>query len=80
MNRTMHQPEQKRIEQLLKRSLPPAGGQTSAELRRDLWPAMRKRLDRHPTSVPWFDWALLATLAALLAFFPGAIPVLLYHL
>jgi hypothetical protein len=28
----------------------------------------------------WFDWALGAAVVALLAFFPSAIPVLLYHL
>jgi hypothetical protein len=41
---------------------------------------MLKRLEARPTAVPWFDWALLAVVAVWLAFFPGAIPVLLYHL
>jgi hypothetical protein len=78
----MNEHDQQRIEQLLKKSLPPIGGQVGAELRRDLWPAMLKRIDddARPAAVPWFDWALIVAVAAWLAFFPGAIPVLLYHL
>jgi hypothetical protein len=76
----MNEHGQERIKQLLKNSLPPVSGHVEAELRRDLWPAMLKRLEAGPASVPWFDWALLAAVAACLAFFPGAIPVLLYHL
>lgn len=78
----MNEHDQERIERLLKKSLPPIGAQVGAELRRDLWPAMLRRIDddAHSTSVPWFDWALLAAVAAWLAFFPGMIPVLLYHL
>ena len=78
----MNEHDQQRIEQLLKKSLPPIGRQVGAELRRDLWPAMLKRIDDDapPATVPWFDWALIAAVAAWLAFFPGAIPVLLYHL
>jgi hypothetical protein len=30
--------------------------------------------------VPWFDWALLAGLVGLAAFFPASIPVFLYYL
>jgi hypothetical protein len=74
----MNEHDQKRIEQLLKTTLPPMG--VGVEPRRDLWPAMLKRLETRPTAVPWVDWALLAAAAACLAFFPGAIPVLLYHL
>jgi len=76
----MNEHEQERIKQLLKNSLPPVGGQISAELRRDLLPAMLKRLEAAPHAVPWFDWALLAAVGACLAVFPEAIPVLLYHL
>jgi len=76
----MNEHDQERIKQLLKNSLPQVGGQVDAELRRDLWPAMLKRLEAAPAAVPWFDWALLAAVAACLAFFPEAIPVLLYHL
>jgi hypothetical protein len=76
----MNENDQERIEQLLKKSLPPVSTRVGVELRRDLWPAMLKRLAAPSISVPWFDWALLAAVAAWLAFFPGAIPVLLYHL
>ncbi len=76
----MNKPAQDRIEQLLKNSLKPISTRVGAELQRDLWPAMLKRLEALPTPVPWFDWALLAAVAAWLVFFPGAIPVLLYHL
>jgi hypothetical protein len=76
----MNEQDRRRIEQLLKQSMPPLGDQAGAELRRDLWPAMLRRIEARRSAVPWFDWALLATVAAWLAFFPGAIPVLLYHL
>jgi hypothetical protein len=52
----------------------------AAELRRDLWPDMLRRLGRPQARVPWFDWALLATAGAAAIFFPALIPVLLYHL
>jgi hypothetical protein len=74
----MNEHEQERIDQLLKMTLSPRGA--GGEPRRDLWPAMLKRLDAVPAAVPWFDWALLAAATACLAIFPGAIPVLLYHL
>ena len=51
-----------------------------AELRRDLWPDMLRRLERPQPRVPWFDWVLLATAGAAATFFPALIPVLLYHL
>ncbi len=78
----MNEQEQKRIEQWLKQSVASVGERSGAELQRDLWPAMLKRLDgdARPAAVPWFDWALLAAVAAWLTFFPGGIPVLFYHL
>jgi hypothetical protein len=54
---------------------------SGAELRRDLWPDMLRRLEQASTvRVPWFDWALLATAGAAAIFFPALIPALLYHL
>jgi hypothetical protein len=73
----MKEPEIDDLKKLLKDSLPPAQG---GELQRDLWPAMLQRLDQRALRVPWWDWALLATLTAALCFFPGIIPALLYHL
>ena len=75
----MNEREQERIEQLLRESLPPIHADGAGPAR-DLWPAMLKRLENRPSAVPWFDWALLAALAAWLVFYPEAIPVLLYHL
>lgn len=67
----------KEINELLRRAIAPV---SNTELQRDLWPQMLRRLDQQPIRVPWFDWALAAILSALLVFFPGAIPALLYHL
>lgn len=73
----MNQPEIDDLKKLLKDSLSAAG---SLELQRDLWPAMLRRLDQPAFQVPWWDWTLLAAVTALLIFFPGMIPALLYHL
>ncbi len=54
--------------------------ENGAELRRDLWPDMLRRLEQPRVGVPWFDWALLASAAAVAIFFPALIPALLYHL
>lgn len=51
-----------------------------SDLRRDLWPAMLRRLDEPPIRVPWWDWALLATVTAVFFFYPGMVPALLYQL
>jgi hypothetical protein len=65
----------------LRDAMPPLGElEHGAELRRDLWPDMRRRLEQPPVRVPWFDWALLATASAAAIFFPTLIPALLYHL
>jgi hypothetical protein len=56
----------------------PAIGQ--AELRRDLWPDMRRRIERPQVRVPWFDWALLGVATATAIFFPALITALLYQL
>jgi hypothetical protein len=41
---------------------------------------MLRKFDERPARVPWFDWALIGALAALIAAFPAAIPVLMYYL
>lgn len=61
---------------LLKEALPPV----TDELHRDLWPGMLERLGDGARRVPWFDWVLAACAVAFVLFFPGVIPVLLYHL
>jgi len=67
----------KELQSLLKQALPPM---QNTELQRDLWPQMLRRLDEHTLRIPWFDWVLAVALAAALLSYPGAIPVLLYHL
>jgi hypothetical protein len=67
------------VERLLRQALPHM--EDDADFDRDLWPAMLRTLDeRRKVHVPWFDWVLAGGLAALLAFFPAWIPVLLYYL
>ena len=84
----MNEPNEKELRDLLKRAVAPV---KDTGLRRDLWPEMRKRLDREqreakaearfaPARVPWFDWALAALAGAILLLFPGVIPALAYHL
>jgi hypothetical protein len=69
------------MREALRDAMPPLDElEHGAELRRDLWPDMLRRLERPQTRVPWFDWALLAAAGAAAIFFPALIPVLLYHL
>lgn len=72
----MDQHEDVRLKEFLKRGAAPADG----ELRRDLWPAMLKRLEQSERRVPWFDWALLGLVGASLLLAPQIIPMLLYQL
>jgi hypothetical protein len=76
----MSNEEIKNMKELLKQAVAPV---QDTELRRDLWPQMLPKLDEQPLpghSVPWFDWVLAAILSAVLIFFPGSIPALVYHL
>jgi hypothetical protein len=70
----------KEMKGLLKQAVAPV---QDAELRRDLWPQMLRKLEEQPLpihNIPWFDWALASLAAAALLFFPGLIPALFYHL
>jgi len=86
----MNEQEQKNLVDVLKDSVRPV----DRELHRDLWPQMQRRLHQHSenrywiarvfstaslSSVPWFDWALLAALIVGVCLFPDSIPVWLYH-
>ena len=86
----MNEQEQNNVVDLLKQSV----GPTHCELNRDLWPQMLRRLDERAgrrhwfaamfspaalSSVPWFDWALLAVLVLGVCAFPKSIPIWLYH-
>jgi hypothetical protein len=64
------------IRRLLQDAFPPA----NAELRRDLWPAMSRRLDARARRIVWYDWALAGFAGGVIAAFPDLVLVLLYHL
>jgi hypothetical protein len=66
-----------KIRKLLQSAFPPLA---PAELKRDLWPTVLRRLDEDALRVPWFDWALASLLGTLLLLYPEAIPVLFYYL
>lgn len=68
--------DDRKLREFLKKGAAPADG----ELRRDLWPAMLRRMEQSERRVPWFDWALLGMVGASLVLLPWMIPVLLYHL
>jgi hypothetical protein len=72
----MHEADNVELREFLQKGLPAA----DAELRRDLWPAMRRRMEESEKPVPWFDWVLLGAMTASLLFVPQMIPMLLYHL
>ena len=77
----MNADEQARLTKMLKETLPPIAIDADSVSRtaRDLWPAVLRRLDQR-TSLPWFDWALLAGLGVFAAATPAWIPVILYFL
>lgn len=50
------------------------------ELQKDLWPQMLRKLQDPGIRLPWFDWVLVALVVILCAFFPEAVPGLLYSL
>ena len=79
MTDKMTDQDEKELQALLVGEFPPF---ETAELQRDLWPEMLRRLEAQlqTVRVPWFDWALAAAVAAMLLLFPGAIPALLYQL
>ena len=77
MTDKMNHPDEQEFQALLKRVFLPF---ETAELQRDLWPRMLRRLEAHAPRVPWFDWALAAAVAAMLLLFPNVIPALLYQL
>lgn len=73
----MNRQDEAWIREQLKEAVPPV---ENARLRRDLWPAMLRKLDERPARVAWFDWVVAGLLAAMFFYFPEVIPALLYHL
>ena len=84
----MNPHDEDHMKKLLQQALPPVD--SDAAPGRDLWPAVKQRLDARsdrtqsisPASIRWelLDLALLAGLAAFAAFLPASIPVFLYNL
>jgi hypothetical protein len=72
----MNEPDRDDIRRLLQGAFPPV----NAELRRDLWSAMSRRLDAPARRVVWYDWALTGLAGSVIAAFPDLILVLFYHL
>jgi len=70
------QHDEEEIRAALRAAFPPV----DTELRRDLWPAMLRRLDEPAQKVPWYDWALAGVLAGATVLFPKLILLLVYHL
>jgi hypothetical protein len=64
------------VRQALKEALPPM----DAELRRDLWRVMQRRLDTPKSRVAWYDWALAAAAGGIMVVFPELLLMLVYHL
>ncbi|HEV2298886.1 MAG TPA: hypothetical protein VGR72_10250 [Candidatus Acidoferrales bacterium] len=65
------------VSELLKRAMPPV----NAEPRRDLWPAMERRLNgERPAGAPWYDWALAGAVVAAITIFPQLFLLLAFHL
>jgi hypothetical protein len=64
----------------VRRLLHDAFPRVNAELRRDLWPAMSRRLGTRSRRVVWYDWALAGLAGSVIAAFPDLILVLFYHL
>ncbi len=50
------------------------------DLKRDLWPDVRRRIDQRSVRVSLLDWALIAAVVAWAVAFPEGLLALLYHL
>jgi hypothetical protein len=64
------------IRQALRDALPPV----DTGLKRDLWPAMQRRLAARKPVVAWYDWALVGVVGGAIVVFPDLILALVYHL
>lgn len=64
----------------IQKALQEAFPAVDAELRRDLWPDMLRRLDAQPQKVPWYDWVLAGGVAGTMVLFPKLVVLLAYHL
>lgn len=67
---------EERLKELLRGTFP----DDDVELKRDLWPQMRQRLDQRTMRISAFDWALIAAVLAWSILFPEGMLAILYHL
>ncbi len=72
----MNEHDEREFRDLLRQSFPPV----ETGLRHDLWPNVLHKLDTESHGVPWYDWALIALMAALFLYFPQLVLVFAYHL
>ncbi len=72
----MNEQDERVVKEALRKSFLPV----DTDLRRNLWPDLLRRIDAQSPSVPWYDWALIAAMAALLLYFPQLVLVFAYHL
>jgi hypothetical protein len=72
----MTEHDERQIRDALKQSFPPV----NAELGRDLWPDVLRRLDVRPVKVPWYDWVLACLSVIMFLAFPRLVFVFAYHL
>ena len=72
----MNDRDHEEIRQALKDALSPV----DTGLKRDLWPAMQRRLDARQPAVAWYDWALVGLVGGVVVLFPDLILALVYHL
>lgn len=70
------QQDHDKVQQVLKDALPPV----DTDLKRDLWPTMRRKLHAHKPRVAWYDWALAGVVGGVIVMFPDLFLVLVYHL
>jgi hypothetical protein len=80
MNPTHDDRQHRQLAEFLRTAMPPIG---EAELPRDLWPGMLKRMESSELRRVRFDlrdWIIAGLVAATVLSFPGLITGLLYYL
>ena len=68
--------EDQKLVILIRETLPPLSEPTSSI---DLWPRLERQLIARRTSVGKLDWLMAALVLGLLAGFPEAVMLVLYH-
>jgi hypothetical protein len=72
----MNDREKEKLTALLQSAVPPMRDRA---LRGDLWPRMRRHIERPPVQAAWFDFALAGLAAAGFIAFPAVIPWVLFQ-